>query len=253
MTDPTIQMLRNPGPIHHLLGNTIWERSVSWGMPWQFDTAAHWVAEAQAFRERHAGEQHTHRLTTRLDHEVALCILGGWGMPYETGLAAFASLQRAGLLHPDADVDAIRDVLQRPLSVAGGTRRYRFPVQRASRLRAALHYLHSAPAQPDPDHRSFRDWLAQCPGIGLKTASWVTRNWLDSDAVAILDIHVLRAGQTAGVFDPTWTALRHYRIIEQAFIDWAHIGGVRVADLDAVIWRARARQARTTHRSRSHQ
>jgi endonuclease III len=46
------------------------------------------------------------------------------------------------------------------------------------------------------------------PGIGPKTASWIARNWLDADDVAILDIHIMRVGQVIGLFplSKRWSA-----------------------------------------------
>ena len=84
--------------------------------------------------------------------------------------------------------------------------------------------------------RALRDWLTRIPGIGFKTASWVARNWLDADDVAILDIHILRAGVLAGFLDSTLTVERHYRELEEQFLAFSAGLGVRASELDALMW-----------------
>ena len=44
---------------------------------------------------------------------------------------------------------------------------------------------------------SLREFLLQLHGIGYKTASWIVRNFTGSDDVAIVDIHLRRAGVIA--------------------------------------------------------
>ena len=50
---------------------------------------------------------------------------------------------------------------------------------------------------------ALRDWLLAIPGIGPKTASWIVRNRTGSSAVAIIDVHILRAGTSAGSVQAT--------------------------------------------------
>jgi thermostable 8-oxoguanine DNA glycosylase len=73
-------------------------------------------------------------------------------------------------------------------------------------------------------------------GIGPKTASWIVRNWLGSDDVAILDIHVIRACQAIGVFPSEVALSSEYAKLEQRFLDFSKGLGVRASILDAVIW-----------------
>jgi thermostable 8-oxoguanine DNA glycosylase len=81
-----------------------------------------------------------------------------------------------------------------------------------------------------------RNWLLRLPGVGPKTASWVVRNHLGSDRVAIIDVHLLRAGVIAGVYDPAWTPAKHYDLLEDFFLAWADHGRVSAAALDSIIW-----------------
>ncbi len=206
-------------------------RDVWWGQPWQLATASYWTALALAL----PGPA-TYRLGRTLDEEVAACLLGGHGIPGPIGNAAFRAVRDAGLLDgaPVPGPEPIERLLRQPLTVRGATMRYRFPRQRARRLSAALGHVRSS--APPEDDVELRDWLTGAPGIGMKTASWVVRNHRASDRVAIIDVHVQRAGTAAGVFDPAWRLPRQYTLLERAFLAWAAAGGVSAARLDACIW-----------------
>jgi thermostable 8-oxoguanine DNA glycosylase len=112
--------------------------------------------------------------------------------------------------------------------------RYRFAAQRAARVSAALAILSADSAPEDP--LALREFLLAFPGVGPKTASWVVRNWTGCDGIAIIDIHVQRAGIGAGFFSPGWRLPRDYDLFERAFCEVAHIGGVATAALDACVW-----------------
>ena len=141
-------------------------------------------------------------------------------------------------LGEDAAVSGMTRVLALPLQVGPRRMRYRFHQQRPRRLAAALTALSSwERAADDLDDIALRDQLMRLPGVGPKTASWVVRNYRDSDNIAIIDIHIHRAGLAAGVFCADWTLPRDYSRFEEAFLAWAALGRVSAADLDAAIWR----------------
>jgi hypothetical protein len=155
------------------------------------------------------------------------------------GLAAFRAVRAAGLIatNPAPTSRAIERILSQPLVLEPGRRpiRYRFPLQRANRVSRALQFL--SDRQVPEDAWELRDWLLDVPGIGPKTASWVVRNWHGTDGIAIIDVHVHRAGLAAGFFLPSWKLPRDYALFEAAFSQVARIGGVSTAALDARIWR----------------
>lgn len=207
---------------------------VRWGRVDVVFSSAYW---AGILRSCPATAQQ-HRLTASLRDELALCLLGGFGMPAEVGLAAFASLRDSGLLDPSRlDVAAVARILREPLAPGDGRRgRYRFPEQKSRYLVAALRDF-DAGGVPDSSATMLRNGLLRLAGIGWKTASWITRNWLASNDVAILDVHVMRAGYLAGVFDRvTWRPV-DYPTLERRYLDWAAALGVPAADFDAVVWR----------------
>ena len=238
MTIAFAAKLTDPGP-RVVLRSGEGDRQVSWGHPWQIGTAAYWVeATREAFGEpRQAG---VHRLGETLEEELAACIIGGFGMPFETGLAAYSALRTEVLHHVASPTqEEIEAVLRRPLLVNGSHRRYRFPAQRARRLASALAFVRDTDCN-SMSNREMREWLLGAPGVGMKTASWVVRNIRAADDLAVLDIHVMRAGIRAGVFPEDFSPQRNYRVLEGWFVEWARIGGVSPADLDAYIWRDQA-------------
>jgi N-glycosylase/DNA lyase len=203
-----------------------------WGHPHLLGTPAYWVDQARYERTT------TFKLGNNLLEEVAACLLGGYGMPAAVGLTAFQALRSSELIRIDPPPFAfeIEQVLRTPLALPENrVMRYRFPRQRAERLASCLHRLGAGNVPEDP--LELRDWLLSLPGIGPKTASWIVRNHCASSEVAIIDVHVRRAGIAAGFFSPEWTLPRNYVQFEQAFLEIARIGQVPAAVLDACIWR----------------
>ena len=218
----------------------------AWGHTWELGSAAFWPHLAsQAATPRN-------RLADTLDNELVACMLGGFGVPGDVGVAAYLALRASGVLTSAISAEqlaaAISQVLAQPMPVPGRARRvrYRFWRQRGQRIADALALLETWRGDPahDPalasDGRAMRQRLLAVPGVGLKTASWTVRNHLNSDEVAIIDIHVARAGIAAGVFCRQWQLPRDYTLYEDAFLAWSRAGHVRASTLDAIIWRALA-------------
>lgn len=213
----------------------------TWGRFDAFGTAAYWADQASRTASQSSfGEP--------LLETVAFCMLGGYGITYEMNAAAFNMLRARGLLDasPPPQAPEIERVLRTPVVLPDRrTARYRFPKQRAMRLAnslALLANLDTARAAVD-----LRDALDRFPGIGPKTASWIVRNHTGSDAVAIVDIHLRRAGITAGFFSESWRLPRDYPRFEAAFLGFADCASVPASQLDLVIWE----QMRTYTRLRS--
>lgn len=209
---------------------------VRWGRAEWVPSVAYWafmVGRAEEARDGYVGRE------ASLQSELGFCLLGGYGITAEMNHAAHARLSRAGILDPGRRPSAgeIESLLRAPLEVGGRLARYRFPCQRAGRLAAALARIEDD-FPPVHDALAFRRHLMGIPGIGPKTASWVTRNWLGSDEVAILDIHVLRAGLLIGLFDRTQRLPRDYEAMERRFIQLCAILGAKPSLLDAVMWRS---------------
>lgn len=207
-------------------------RGGRWGRFDNLFTPAFW--RGQAWQHQLLGAYGDNRLGRSLSEELAACLLGGFGMPAAMGLAAFARLRDRGLIFAGVSEDSICEALTEPLWIDGRARRYRFPRQKAHLLAAALRDLEAL--DTCAGDRELRDDLTRLPGIGPKTASWIVRNIRCSDAVAILDVHIVRAGRLAGIFPLGLTPERHYSHLEARFLGFAVDIGVRASVLDALMW-----------------
>jgi N-glycosylase/DNA lyase len=207
----------------------------AWGAYWVFGTAAYWVSQYRSRfgREPIRGQAIGHDLL----EETAACILGGYGIPAEVGLAAFRRLRDAELFRMGIAVPADRflRLLEEPIDL-GRPVRYRFAYQRSCRLAGATRYFAESAPPPPGKPLELRDWLLGIPGVGPKTASWIIRNQTGSDEVAIVDVHLRRAGEAAGIFPDRWRVERDYALYERAFLGFARLGGVPASGLDALIW-----------------
>ena len=212
-----------------------WEEAlpgVKWGAFDELMTPAYW--RAQAWQHEALGTYSNLRLGRTLAEEIAACLLGGYGMPAELGLAAYSHLRALGFLSMQPSAPEIEEALLQPLQCNGTLRNYRFPRQKAKYLSACLYHVQALEeVERDLD---LREKLAELPGVGLKTASWVVRNYRRSDSVAIIDIHILRAGRHVNLFNERWKPERHYRDLESAFLNFAEAISTPASLLDGLMW-----------------
>ncbi|MDD5169679.1 MAG: hypothetical protein PHN75_12735 [Syntrophales bacterium] len=207
---------------------------ITWGRCEEFFTPAYWYTQVYVY-ERHNCDENQ-RLGTSLPEEIAVCLLGGYGMAAEHGLAAFEQLRRHGLFSGElSSEDEITRILKLPLNIHGREIYYRYPRQRSKYLYSAMRRLEDEDP-PRLNDRGFREWLMTFEGIGPKTASWITRNWLSSDNVAVIDIHIWRLGLIIGLFNKHLNPASDYFEMEDLFLDFASAIQVRASILDAVIW-----------------
>lgn len=205
---------------------------VTWGRFDEFFTPAFWVA--RVWIDGPQSNFAEYRLGRTLNEEVAACLLGGYGMPAEVGVAAFERLRTGGMLKAGVSASEFESALAEPLLVGGRTIRYRYPRQKGRYLCLALQRL--AREQAPDDNRRFRDWLMTFDGIGPKTASWITRNHRHADDVAILDIHIQRAGRLAGLFSEQDRVERDYHKMERRLVAFAAALRLRLSVFDSLVW-----------------
>jgi N-glycosylase/DNA lyase len=208
---------------------------IEWGHHCALFTPAFWAT--LAWLDKADNRYKRYRLGETLEEEIAACLLGGYGIPAEIGLAAFYRVRDVGLLAgPPPSEEAICRILSEPIEIDKRKVHYRFAHQRSKYLSEALNKLHCS-TPPTQDDFAFRNWLLECKGIGAKTASWITRNWLDSDKVAIIDIHIHRAGLLMGLYCIGESPAKHYFNMERKFLAFAAGIGVKATTLDTLIWR----------------
>jgi len=228
--DGKIEELTLPGAHDELM------RDVVWGRFDELFTPAYWAV--QAWLDKETKRYSRFRLGDTLLEEVVACLLGGHGIPSEVGNSAYSLIRGKGLLTGErVRFEEIATALREPLTLDGRVVHYRFWKQKARYLSSAIEILSNG-HPPINQHKTFRNWLVNnLPGVGPKTASWITRNWLSSDDVAIIDIHIHRAGLMAGFIDKSFSVDRHYREMEEGFLSFANAIGVKASILDNLIWR----------------
>lgn len=208
---------------------------VYWGNASELFTPAYWLA--QTWMVGNASGTHNPYLSHGgLVDEIAFCLLGGYGITAELAIAAFRACQDAGLINRrSTSQNDWLAALSRPVTVGQRQVRYRFPRKKSQQLALAMSMVDDI-ATSTEDALALRRRLLAIPGIGYKTASWIVRNVLDSDEVAILDIHLLRAGTICGLFNISDRLPRDYLELEQRFLQFSNAIGVRPALLDCIIW-----------------
>jgi thermostable 8-oxoguanine DNA glycosylase len=207
---------------------------IRWGAFDELFTAAYWCG--QTWQARVHGHFRDLRLGRSLTEETAACLLGGYGMRAELGLAAFRRLSDRAVLRSDVTAGEIEEHLAEPFAIGNRTVRYRFPRQKAAYLSVCLDRL-AGIDEDSLDDVGLRSALMAMPGIGPKTASWIVRNHRYSGEVAVLDVHIMNAGLRLGLFSAEETPQRDYFDLEARFVGFASALSASACLLDAVMWK----------------
>lgn len=205
---------------------------IFWGCASELFTPAFWKYQSSTLRPHMAAK--SFQLGRSIQEEIAVCLLGGHGLPAELGLAAFYRVRDRGLLQISVSQAELEEALSEPLLLNGRSRRYRFPRQKAKFLWHALQAVDIIP--PNLSYRALRNYLTSIPGIGPKTASWIVRNHFGSNDVAILDVHILRAGAAMGLFSAKADPAKHYFELEDRFLKFCEAIEEPASLVDALMW-----------------
>lgn len=208
--------------------------SLRWGNVSKPYTPAFW--KALAFLEEPELDL---RLGTSPWEEAAACALCTHGIPSEIGLAAFHHLKQKGLLEPATSSHSdIYQLLSAPLMIDGKSVRYRFAAAKSRTIAEILQLPESAFGVSSG--RELRRILMGIHGIGMKIGSWIARNLTLAQDLAVLDIHILRAGTKTGLFSAdtsdTPRTDREYLALEEKFIHFSGILETNPAVLDFIMW-----------------
>lgn len=183
-----------------------------------------------------------------IQRELLFCLLGGHGVTFELAHSATRVLTPLDVFSPHWDLEALevaaREELEQPKfeprRIDGSYRKYRYPHRKAQLIARAAGWLRNNSPLRDvlvaiDDEQVRRQRLCECPGVGLKTASWLLRNIGLADQLAVIDVHVLRAladsGRVGDVHLP-----RDYVLVEQQFLDWCTELGASPAAFDLLLW-----------------
>jgi N-glycosylase/DNA lyase len=211
--------------------------------PWWWEV---WTKHHQRFAEIASPREPLDEDSLR--RELVFCLLSGHGVRYEHAASAAEILATLAVFDRSRDQVALEQEVssclsQRaflPLRRDGSRRRYRYPTAKARIIAGAVTWVHESDGLVNELTRrhctaSRRTWLCSCPGIGLKTASWLLRNGGWSDDVAIIDVHILRALTEAGVIAGAELP-RDYLRVEQAYLNWCRSLAASPASLDLFLW-----------------
>jgi N-glycosylase/DNA lyase len=180
--------------------------------------------------------------------EMTFCLLGGHGIPFELALSASEKVETMRMMHPawsqGSLFERLRSELSQPqflpLRRSGELRKYRYPTRKAELLVRAREWMLSFPdllsvLESQVSDQQRRQILCECPGVGLKTASWILRNLGLGDRLAILDIHVMRALAEVGKITQQQLP-GDYEEIESIFLGWCADQGANAAAFDLFLW-----------------
>jgi N-glycosylase/DNA lyase len=184
----------------------------------------------------------------RFQDELVFCLLGGYGVTFELAVSAASIVLQLDPFGAGWSSTTLRErlihELERPQfeprRTDGQLRRYRFPTRKAELLVQARGWLLNqnglletlASVEGERDRRQL---LCQCPGIGLKTASWLLRNLGLASRLAIVDVHLMRALEEAGRIRGARLP-RDYEIVEEAFLGWCRELEAPPSAFDLFLW-----------------
>jgi N-glycosylase/DNA lyase len=214
--------------------------NVNWAALWRNHAADY---ERAVVELRPSGEDALH-------DELVFCLLSGHGVPFELALSAAQHLAAFSVFSRRRTDQELRDLLVAELSrpqfeprrMDGNFRRFRYPMRKAGLIVCARRWLLDHGRLYDrlryiPHERARRTFLTTCPGVGLKTASWLLRNAGLAHELAVLDVHVLRVMDAQGRVGALRLP-RDYERIEEAFLAWCRELQAPPAAFDLFLWEA---------------
>lgn len=211
------------------------------------DWAQLWAEFGDYYRDR-INEASTAPPSGNVDDEFLFCLLGGHGVTFELAQSAVEILRHLEIFKGHWSVGELEAKLAselakpqfHPVRRDGSLRQYRYPRRKAYLVaRAAAWVAERGPLLEAilglDSAGARRDFLCECPGVGLKTASWLLRNIGLGGSLAIVDVHVLRA-LTAARRICNVTLPKDYRWVEQLFLRWCDELGAPPAAFDLMLW-----------------
>lgn len=194
-------------------------------------TKSYW--KAQYFLDESSYSDY--KLGSNLREEVVACLLGGYGLKAELGLLAFHRIKNLRLIREGVRYEDLEDAISFPFILNGKEVHYRFSRQKSKYIFYFLQRNDIGELEKLSGSR-LRDKLMTIKGIGPKTASWIARNYGNCEDVAIVDIHIYRAGRLAGFVNPKWDVLKDYYKIEESFLDFCHSINALPSRMDSIMW-----------------
>lgn len=195
-------------------------------------TNAFWKLQYELYKDTLKKEVSKNR---NLLEEIVSCLLGGYGFKAELGWKAFQRLKNKRIIRQGVKYETILAALSEPFMIDKKQVYYRFPAQKSKYIFKLLN-RQDLNRIPSDNALSLRNWLLSVEGIGPKTASWITRNYTGANTVAIIDVHIYRAGLLTGFISKELNVQRDYFEIEKCFIDYCKSIDTQPSIMDLIMW-----------------
>lgn len=187
--------------------------------------------------------------------EFFFVLLGGYGISYEQNISGLRVLKSKGFIdgnlyrtRREAENTALKLRIElntpqfEPITKNGGLRRYRFIETKPTIISTAGLWLWQECQWQLPDKiNSFcgpdaRIWLCDCPGLGMKSASWLLRNTGFNDDCAVFDIHIMRFLSRIGLCVPEQLTVKSYIQLEDTLRTICQKIGASLGAMDYLLW-----------------
>ncbi|XID91613.1 hypothetical protein ACF3MZ_24380 [Paenibacillaceae bacterium WGS1546] len=187
--------------------------------------------------------------------EFFFVILGGFGISYELNLSGLQVLKQQGLLDDEhykekRSLNIIEEKIKEqfskkqfaPVTSSGELRKYRYLETKPKIISNAGYWLWEGCRWELHDKlqsmttTQSRMWLCCCPGIGMKSASWLLRNAGFSEDCAVFDVHIIRFLDFLGFPIPESLSEKVYLGLEDALRKVCSSIGVSLGKMDYLLW-----------------
>lgn len=188
-------------------------------------------------------------------NEFFFVILGGYGISYEQNISGLSVLIEKGFINnvlyrSKEQVDYTAELLRyqlclpqfEPRTKEGNLRKYRFVGTKPFTIASAGLWLWDEcqweiiSEIKSLGTKKSRDWLCECPGMGMKSASWLLRNIGVNDDCAVFDVHILRFLSKIGLEVPDTLTTKAYLKLENILRLICEKIGVSLGSLDYLLW-----------------
>lgn len=193
-----------------------------------------------------------------MDNEVLIdefffVVLGGYGISYELNKSGFNVIKNKGLLNSqfyiDDKVNLVEDLIRKEFSLkqfeprtkSNELRKYRYIYSKPITIAYAGNWILNECNWNlcdwlNGNEENLREELCNCPGIGMKSASWFLRNVGYNDNYAVFDIHILRFLSKIGFDVPETMTKKSYIYLEDDLRSICNEIDVTLGDMDYLLW-----------------
>lgn len=186
--------------------------------------------------------------------EFFFVLLGGFGISYELNLSGLKILKQEDLFNKtfyqeknklSIIEEKIREQFSKkqfsPATSNGQLRKYRYIETKPKTISNACYWLwencewdlHEKLQTLNSESRM---WLCNCPGIGMKSASWLLRNTGFSDDCAVFDVHIIRFLGYLGFQTHEPLTEKIYLNLEDGLRKVCSNIGVSLGKMDYLLW-----------------